>query len=95
MAPVVVAEPVRQSFAAMIGVSGGLIYWPRVMAFLVANVVASFLFMLSRSLTSSVSVTPAYWLWAICAACVFTAATVIGFRFVPECVGRAWRSRLA
>jgi hypothetical protein len=84
VAPVVVVEPVRQSFAAMIGVSGGLIYWPRVLAFLVANVAAGVVFVLSRSLTASASVSAAYWLWAICAACVFTAATVVGFRFVPN-----------
>ena len=78
----VAAEVVRQSFAAMIGVSGGLVYWPRVLAFLGANLAAGFIFLLSRSLTSSVSVSAAYWLWALCAACIFTAATVVGFRFV-------------
>jgi hypothetical protein len=90
-APVVAAEPVRQGFSAMIGVSGGLIYWPRVLAFLVANVAAGLVFVLSRSLTASVSVPMAYWLWAICAACVFTAATVVGFRFVPN----AWAAMAA
>jgi hypothetical protein len=84
VAPVAAAEPVRQSFAAMIGISSGVIYWPRVLAFLLANLAGSFLFMISRSVTAPVSVSAAYWLWAICAACVFTAATVIGFRFVPN-----------
>jgi TIR domain len=84
VAPVIAAEPVRQSFAAMIGVSGGLIYWPRVLAFLLANLAASLVFMLSRSVTAPVSVPAGYWLWAICAACIFSAATVAGFRFVPN-----------
>ncbi len=90
-APVVAAETVRQSFAAMIGVSGGLIYWPRVLAFLAANVAAGLVFVLSRSLTASVSVPVAYWLWVVCAAGVFTAATVVGFRFVPN----AWAAMAA
>jgi len=91
VAPVVAAETVRQSFAAMIGVSGGLIYWPRVLAFLAANVTAGLIFVLSRTVTASVSVSAAYWLWAICAACVFTAATVVGFRFVAN----AWAAMAA
>ena len=85
----VAAEPMRQGFAAMIGMSGGLVYWPRVMAFFVANVAAGLAFVLSRALIGSVSVSAAYWLWAICGACVFTAATVVGFRFVPNAWGAA------
>ncbi len=85
--PVVAAEPMRQGFAAMIGVSGGLIYWPRVMAFFAANLTAGLAFVLSRAVIGSVPVSAAYWLWAICGACVFTAATVAGFRFVPNVWG--------
>jgi hypothetical protein len=75
--------PLRQGFAAMIGVSGGVVYWPRVGAFWLANVVASLTFLISRSVTS-LSVPPLYWLFAICLACVFTIATVAGFRYLPN-----------
>jgi len=84
VAPVAVpaeAAPMRQGFAAMIGVSGGVIYWPRVAAFLLANVAGGLMFLLGRSLTDSVSVPAVYWLFAIGAGCVFTAAAVVGFRF--------------
>ena len=75
------AAPMRQGFAAMIGVSGGVIYWPRVAAFFLANVAGGLMFLLGRSLTDSVSVPAVYWLFAIGAGCVFTAAAVVGFRF--------------
>lgn len=76
--------PLRQGFAAMIGVSGGLIYWPRVGAFWLANVAAGLTFLVGRSVTSSLSVPPLYWLFAICVACVLTIATVAGFRYLPN-----------
>jgi TIR domain len=75
-----VAAPVRQAFAPMIGVSAGLIYWPRVAALLTANLAAGLVFLLGRSLTTSVP--PVYWLFAIGTACVLTAATVAGFRLL-------------
>jgi hypothetical protein len=80
----VAVAPVRQSFAGIIGVSGGVIYWPRVMAFLAANVAAGLAFALSRSLTSSLSVPLAYWVFEFGAAGVFTLAVVAAFRFTPN-----------
>ncbi len=76
--------PLRQAFGATIGVSGGLIYWPRVGVFLLANLAAGLTFLIGRSMTTSFSVPPVYWLFAICLACVFTAATVAGFRFLSN-----------
>jgi hypothetical protein len=90
-AVVVEAAPVRLGFAAMIGVSGGLIYWPRVLVFLAANVAGGLAFVAGLSLTSSLPVSAVYWLLFICLACVFTAATVAGFRFIPN----AWAGSAA
>jgi hypothetical protein len=84
-----VAAPVRQAFAPMIGVSAGLIYWPRVGAFFAANAAAGVTFLVGRSLTTSVP--PVYWLFALCAACVLTAATVAGFRLLKN----AWAAAVA
>jgi len=79
----VAPAPLRQGFAAMIGVSSGVVYWPRVGAFLLANVAAALTFLISRAVTS-VSVPSLYWLFAIGVACVFTIATVVGFRYLPK-----------
>ena len=80
--PAAVAAPVRQAFAPMIGVSAGLIYWPRVAALLAANVAAGLIFLVGRNLT--ISVPAVYWLFAVLAASVLTAATVVGFRFLKN-----------
>ena len=80
----VAVAPVRQSFAGIIGVSGGVIYWPRVVAFLAGNMAAGLAFALSRSVTSSLSVPPAYWVFEIGMACIFTMAVVAALRFVPN-----------
>ncbi len=80
----VAVAPVRQSFAGIIGVSGGVIYWPRVLAFLAANVVAGVAFVMSRNVTSSLPIPFTYWLFEIGVACVFTLAVVAAFRFVPH-----------
>ncbi len=87
-APAVASAPapalLRQGFAATIGVSGGIVYWPRVGAFLLANVAAGLTFLIGRSMSTSFSVPPIYWLFVICVACVFTAATVAGFHFLAN-----------
>ena len=80
----VAVAPVRQSFAGIIGVSGGVIYWPRVLAFLAGNVAAGLAFVLSRSTTAALSVPLAYWVFEIGVACIFTLAVVAGLRFVPN-----------
>ena len=87
--------PLRQAFAATIGVSGGLIYWPRVGAFFLANLAAGLTFLIGRSMTTSFSVPPIYWLFALCVACVFTAATVAGFRFLSNVWAAAGAAALA
>jgi hypothetical protein len=87
--------PLRQAFGATIGVSGGLIYWPRVGVFFLANLAAGLTFLIGRSMTTSFSVPPVYWLFAICLACVFTAATVAGFRFLSNVWAAASAAALA
>jgi hypothetical protein len=87
--------PLRKAFAATIGVSGGLIYWPRVGAFFLANLAAGLTFLIGRSMTTSFSVPPIYWLFAICLASVFTAATVAGFRFLSNAWAAAGAAALA
>lgn len=79
----VAPAPLRQGFAAMIGVSGGVVYWPRVGAFWLANVAAALTFLISR-IATAVPVPPLYWLFSIGVACVFTIATVVGFRYLPK-----------
>ena len=75
--------------------SGGLIYWPRVGVFFLANLAAGLTFLIGRSMTTSFSVPPVYWLFAICLACVFTAATVAGFRFLSNVWAAASAAALA
>ena len=87
--------PLRQAFGATIGVSGGLIYWPRVGVFFLANLAAGLTFLIGRSMTTSFSVPPVYWLFAICLACVFTASTVAGFRFLSNVWAAASAAALA
>ena len=95
-AEVVIAPvPLRQAFAATIGVSGGLIYWPRVGAFFLANLAAGLTFLIGRSMTTSFSVPPVYWLFSICLACVFTAAAVASFRFLSNVWTAAGAAALA
>jgi hypothetical protein len=72
--------PARQTFAELIGVNGGSIVWLRVAAFLLANVAASLVYWMWRSLTSPTATGTRSWFFAIGEACLFSIAVVVAFR---------------
>ena len=74
----------EMGFAAVIGVEGKGIFWPRFGLFAGANLIAALLYLSALSATTALPVSGGYWLLGIWQSLAFSLAAVMAFRLVKN-----------